>query len=216
MTVSILLADDHPMIRQGLLNLLGGIPEFQVVGEAADGLEAIHKIGLTKPDILVVDMMMPNVNGLEILMEVKKLSPNTQSIVFSMQSNDSYVVEALRHGADGYILKDAGPGELITAIHSVLRGERYLSPKISEQFIAGKLKIEENPLDMYQTLTPRERQILQMTVEGDSSTKIGEKLEISPRTVEIHRSSCMKKLGLKNHTELIRYAVKRGILPLDE
>lgn len=215
MTVTVLLVDDHPMIRQGLRNLLSDVPDFQIIGEAGDGLEAIRKIELTKPDILVVDMMMPNLNGLEVLLQIQKLSPATRTIVFSMQSAEPYVVEALRAGAAGYILKDAGPGELVTAIHSVLQGNRYLSSGLSERLEANGLRVEDAPLDLYQTLTTREREILQMAAEGRSSAEIGEKLSISPRTVEIHRSRFLKKLGLRNQAELVRYAIKRGILQMD-
>jgi two-component system, NarL family, response regulator NreC len=216
MTVSVLLVDDHPMIRQGLRNLLSEVPDFQIIGEAGDGLEAIHKIELTKPDVLVIDMMMPNLNGLEVLLQIKKLSPATRTVVFSMQSAEPYVVEALRAGAAGYILKDAGPGELVDAIHSILQGNRYLSEGLSERLEANGLRVEDAPLDLYQTLTTREREILQMAAEGRSSAEIGDKLSISPRTVEIHRSRFLKKLGLRNQAELVRYAIKRGILTMDE
>lgn len=215
MTVTILLVDDHPMIRQGLHNLLSGVSDFQIIGEASDGIEAIHKIGLTKPDVLVLDLMMTNLNGLEVLLQVKKLSPATHTIVFSMQSADAYIVEALRAGAAGYVLKDTGPAEIVAAIHSVLQGNRYLSERLSERLEAAELRVEDAPLDLYQTLTTREREILQMVAEGRSSIEIGDKLVISPRTVEIHRSKLMKKLGLRNQAELIRYTIKRGILSID-
>ena len=215
MTVTILLVDDHPMIRQGLRNLLSGVSDFQIIGEASDGIEAIQKIGLTKPDILVLDLMMTNLNGLEVLLQVKKLSPATHTIVFSMQSADAYIVEALRAGAAGYVLKDTGPAEIVAAIHSVLQGNRYLSERLSERLEAAELRVDDAPLDLYQTLTMREREILQMVAEGRSSVEIGDKLVISPRTVEIHRSKLMKKLGLRNQAELIRYTIKRGILSID-
>lgn len=216
MTVTVLLVDDHPMIRQGLRNLVASEEDFQVVGEAGDGVEALQKIQLTRPDVLIIDMMMPNLNGLEVLLQVKKLSPRTRTIVFSMQSAEPYVVEALRAGADGYILKETGPGELIDAIRSVLQGNRYLSERLSERLEAKGIRVENAPLDLYQSLTMREREILQMAAEGRSSTEIGHKLGISPRTVELHRSRFLKKLGLRNQAELVRYAIKRGILPMDE
>lgn len=216
MTVTVLLVDDHPMIRQGLRNLVTSENDFQVVGEAGDGVEALQKIELTKPDVLIIDMMMPNLNGLEVLLQVKRLSPRTRTIVFSMQSAEPYVVEALRAGADGYILKETGPGELIAAIHSVLQGDRYLSERLSEKLEGNSISVENAPLDLYQSLTTREREILQMAAEGRSSTEIGNKLGISPRTVELHRSRFLKKLGLRNQAELVRYAIKRGILPMDE
>jgi DNA-binding NarL/FixJ family response regulator len=204
------------MVRHGLHNLLADVPDFQIVGEAGDGVEALHKIELTKPDILIIDMMMPNLNGLEVLLQVRKISPATCTIVFSMQSAEPYVVEALRAGADGYILKDTGPAEIVDAIHSVMQGNRYLSGRLSELLSANSLRFEDSPSDLYQTLTTREREIFQMAAEGRSSAEIGEKLSISPRTVEIHRSRFLKKLGLRNQAELVRYAIKRGILPMDE
>ncbi len=216
MPVTVLLVDDHPMIRQGLRNLLSGVSDFQVIGEASDGIEAIHKLELTKPDILVLDLMMTNLNGLEVLSQVKKLSPATHTIVFSMQRAEAYILESLRAGADGYVLKDTGPAEIVKAIHSVLQGNRYLSERLSERLEAAELRGEDSPLDLYQTLTTREREILQMVAEGRSSTEIGDKLVISPRTVEIHRSKFMKKLGLRNQVDLIRYAIKRGILPTND
>jgi len=204
------------MIRQGLRSLLSDVSDFQIIDEAGDGLEAIRKIELTRPDILIMDMMMPNLNGLEVLSRIKKISPATRTIIFSMQSAEPYVVEALRAGAAGYILKETGPGELISAIQSVSQGNRYLSEQLSERIEGSGRRVEDAPLDLYQTLTTREREILQLTVEGKSSAEVGEQLGISPRTVEVHRSKLMKKLALHNHTELIRYAIKRGILPMND
>lgn len=215
MSVTILLADDHPMIRHGLRGLLEGIPDFRIVGECNDGLEALQKIELTKPDILVIDLMMPNLNGLEVLRQVRKISPATQPIVFSMQSAEPYILEALEAGAKGYVLKDSGPGELVEAINTILAGEKYLSMQLAERFESNELQNSGNATEPYQTLTSREREILQMAAEGRSSTEIGKKLKISPRTVEVHRSHFMQKLGLKNQAELIRFAIKRGILPID-
>ena len=216
MTVTVLLVDDHPIIRQGMRNLLAGISDFQIIGEAGDGFEALHKIESSKPDVLVIDLMMPNLNGLEVLRQVKKLSPATCSIVLSMQSSQPYVVEAFKAGAAGYILKDTAPGEVVAAIHSVMRGQRYLSDALSERLETNRPRVEDAPSDLYPTLTRREREILQMAAEGKSSKQMGDKLTISPRTVEIHRSNLMKKLGLRNQAELIRYAIKRGILPMDD
>jgi DNA-binding NarL/FixJ family response regulator len=215
MTVTILLVDDHPMIRQGLRNLLGDVSDFQVVGEASDGLEALREIELKKPDVLVIDIMMPNLNGLGVLVQIQKLSPGTQAIVFSMQSAEVYVLEAMRAGAAGYILKDTGPGEIVKAIYSVMGGNRYLSEQLSVWLEENSLRVDGMPVDLQQTLTMREREIIQMVAEGQSSNQIGSKIGISPRTVEIHRSNLMKKLNLKNQAELILYAIKHGIIPLD-
>jgi DNA-binding NarL/FixJ family response regulator len=214
--ITVLLADDHPIVRQGLRHLLEGDPEFNVVGEAGDGVEAIQMLETLKPDVLVVDMMMPGLNGLEVLRQFKKLSPATRAIVLSMQSASAYVIEALNLGAEGYVLKETGPSELANAIHTVVQGNRYLSEKLTERLEATGKKVDDAPLDAYQTLTTREREVLQLTAEGKSSTEIGDILVISSRTVEAHRSKIMKKLALHNMTDLIRYAIKRGLLPLHE
>ncbi|MBM3123922.1 MAG: response regulator transcription factor [Chloroflexi bacterium] len=216
MTVTILLIDDHPLIRQGLRNLLGSESEFQVIGEAADGLQAIQLLERLHPNVVITDLMMPDMNGMEVLRHVKKHSPDTRSIVLSMYSSEPYVAEALREGASGYVLKDAGPSELVTAIHEVLEGRRYLSEKLAVRLEAAELEIENAPADVFETLTAREREILQMAAHGLSSTEIGEKLSISPRTVEVHRSRFMKKLSLRGQKDLILYAVKRGILSMEQ
>jgi DNA-binding NarL/FixJ family response regulator len=216
MTVNIILVDDHPMIRHGLRTLLSSVADFRVIAEASDGLQALQEVDLRKPDILVVDLMMPNLNGLEVLSQVRKLSPATRTIVFSMQSADVYVLEALRAGAMGYLLKDMGASEIVAAIQSVIQGTPYLSQRISRLLDVKNTNSQNIAPDMYNTLTAREREILQMTAEGKSSTEVGETLVISPRTVEVHRGRLMKKLGLRNQAELIRYAIKRGILHGDE
>ena len=216
MTVTLLLVDDHPLIRQGLRHLLEGEPEFKVIGEAGDGLEALLLVERLKPNILVVDMMMPGLNGLEVLRQMKHISPDTRAIVLSMQSADAYVLEALKNGAAGYVLKETGPSELVNAVREVTNGNQYLSIKISERLQVSGRKIIDMPSDAYETLTTREREILQMTVEGQTSQEVGDKLTISPRTVEVHRSNLMNKLGLRNQTDLIRFAIKRGIISMDD
>jgi two-component system response regulator NreC len=215
-SVNILVVDDHPIVRQGLRHLLEAEPEFRVVGEAEDGIEALQLLERLKPDILVLDMMMPSLNGLEVLHRIKNISPITRTIILSMQSADAYVFESLKNGAAGYVLKETGPSELVNAVRQVVQGNQYLSPKLSKRLQTSGQGILDVPSDAYDTLTAREREILQMTVEGRTSHEIGEKLMISPRTIEVHRSNLMNKLGLHNQSELIRFAIKRGILQLDE
>jgi DNA-binding NarL/FixJ family response regulator len=216
MSVTVLLADDHPIVRQGLRHLLEAEPNLKVVGEASNGLEAVQLVEKFKPDVLIVDIVMPELNGLEVLKQVRERSPATCCIVLSMQSADVYVVEALRAGALGYVLKETGPSELINAINQVIQGQRYLSPRISERLIDVLIETSQKSVsDPYQTLTNREREVLQMAAEGLSSAEIARRLSISPRTAELHRGRMMNKLGLRNQTELIRYAFKRGILTLD-
>ena len=215
MSVTIVVVDDHPIVRQGLRHLLETEPEFRVAGEAEDGIEAIQLSEQLKPDILVLDMMMPSLNGLEVLRRIKHVSPTTRTIIFSMQSADAYVLEALKNGAVGYVLKETGPSELVNAVHQVVQGNQYLSAKLSKRLQTSGQMLMDTPSDAYETLTAREREILQMTVEGQTSQEIGEKLGISPRTIEVHRSNFMNKLGIHSQTELIRFAIKRGILQVD-
>jgi two-component system, NarL family, response regulator NreC len=217
MTVTVLLADDHPIVRQGLRHLLEAEPNVTIVAEASDGLQAVQLTEKFKPDVLIVDIMMPGLNGLETLRQVKERSPATCSIVLSMQSADVYVVEALKAGALGYVLKETGPSELINAVQEVVRGQRYLSPRLSERLIDVLLQTTEKvTADPYETLTNREREVLQMAAEGLSTSEIAKRLSISPRTAELHRGRMMNKLRLHNQTDLIRYALKRGILPMDD
>jgi two-component system, NarL family, response regulator NreC len=217
MTVTVLLADDHPIVRQGLRHLLEAEPNVTIVGEASDGLQAVQLTEKFRPDVLILDMMMPGLNGLETLRQVKERSPATCSIVLSMQSADIYVVEALKAGALGYVLKETGPSELVNAVQEVVRGQRYLSPRLSERLIDVLLQTTEKvTADPYETLTNREREVLQMAAEGLSTSEIAKRLSISPRTAELHRARMMNKLRLQNQTDLIRYALKRGILPMDD
>lgn len=216
MSVKIILADDHPIVRQGMRSLLELQSDMCVVAEASDGLEAVQLNEKLKPDILVLDLMMPNLNGLEALRQIKASNPHTCIIVLSMHSADGYIINAMKNGASGYVLKETGPSELIQAIRKVLGGEIYLSPVLSVRQDAIFIENADRGVsDPYDLLTPREAEILQMTAEGQSSTAISVKLSISPRTVEIHRAKLMKKLGLRNQAEIVRYALQRGILPMD-
>jgi two-component system, NarL family, response regulator NreC len=217
MSVTILLADDHPFVRKGVRALLEAEADFSVIGEAEDGLQVVQMAEKLRPDILIVDMMMPNLNGLEVLKQVSRRSPKTRKIVLSMHSADPYVVEAFRSGASGYILKDSAPDELINAIRQVLLDIKYLSPKLAERLAGLLTESAQNAVhDKYESLTNREREVFQMASEGKTASEIANILSISPRTAELHRSNLMNKLGLHNQIELIRFAIKRGILPMDE
>jgi two-component system response regulator NreC len=216
MAVTIVLADDHHVMRQGLRMLLEAQEDFCVVAEAGDGLEAVKLVERLKPHVLIVDLMMPGINGLEVARQVSHHSPQTRIIVLSMYGNEPYVLEALRHGAAGYVLKDANAAELLRAVHEVVAGRRYLSPPLSEHAIEAYLqKAQGAVLDLYETLTTREREVLQLAAEGRTNADIAAVLYVSPRTVETHRAHLMHKLGLHTQADLIRYALKRGILPMD-
>lgn len=214
---TIVLADDHPIVRRGLRAVLEAERGFTLVGEVGDGLEAVRTVERLLPDILIADLMMPGLTGLEVTRQVKQRVPTTKIIILSMHAAESYVLEALRNGAHGYVLKDVAADELVSAIQTVLAGRRYLSSQLSERAIERYIqKAESTAKDSYESLTTREREVLKLAAEGLTNVEIAERLFISSRTAETHRANLMKKLCLSNHTELIRYAIRRGVLSLDE
>jgi DNA-binding NarL/FixJ family response regulator len=211
MPATIVLADDHQIVRQGLRAILRTEAAFAVVGEAANGLDTMRLVARLRPDILLLDLMLPGLSGFEVIRQVVHKYAHTRVVVLSMHANEAYVQEALRAGARAYVLKESGADELVQAIREVLAGGRFLSPPLSEQSLrAYGERTRAASFDPYETLTTREREVLDLTVEGYTSGKISKKLFISPRTVETHRSNLMRKLGLRNQKELIRYAVARG------
>ena len=211
--ITILLADDHHVVRQGLRSLIDSQPDLQVVAEASDGHEALEKITELKPEVSIVDMMMPGMNGLELTRNVWRM---TKVLILSMHSSEAYVIEALRNGASGYVLKDSTATELIQAIHTVVGGQRYLGTPFSERAISAYVeRAKTGALDPFDALTNREREILKMVAEGSSTAEIAEKLSISPRTVEAHRSNLNRKLDIHSQADLIRIALRKGLLPMD-
>jgi len=214
---TVVLADDHPIVRQGLRTLLEAEGDFAVIGEEADGLKVVELVERLRPNVLLLDVRLPGLNGLEITRQMVQRALPTRIVILSMHANETYVLEALRHGAAGYILKDATPTEMLKAIREVTAGRRYLSPALSERAIdAYAEKAQTAPVEAYETLTTREREILQLAAESTSLSEIAARLGISPRTVETHRENLMRKLGLQSQTDLIRYALRRGILPLED
>ena len=213
MSVTLVLVDDHVVVRHGLRLVLEELG-FKVVGEGSDGLEAIELVDKLKPNILLCDLMMGKMNGLEVTRQVSKKYPATSVIVLSMYSDESYVIEALRAGAKAYILKDSSPEELKQTINEVLKGKHYLGSPFSEKAISIYMERTQNITeDEYTTLSNREREILQMVAEGMTSIQIAKKLYLSPRTVDAHRAKMMRKLNLHTKVDLIRYAQRRGIIP---
>ena len=214
---TVVLADDHPIVRQGLRTLLEAEGDFAVIGEEAVGLKVVELVERLRPNVLLLDVRLPGLNGLEITRQMVQRALPTRIVILSMHANETYVLEALRHGAAGYILKDATPTEMLKAIREVAAGRRYLSPALSERAIdAYAEKAQTAPVEAYETLTTREREILQLAAESTSLGEIAARLGISPRTVETHRENLMRKLGLQSQTDLIRYALRRGILPLED
>lgn len=214
---TIVLADDHHVVRQGLRALLEAEADFSVVGEAADGLEVVGLVEHLKPNVLVLDLMMPSLNGLEVTRQVCQRSPKTRVVILSMYANEAYVLEALRNGAAAYVLKEASSSDLVQAVREVAAGRRYLSPPLSERAIEAYVqKAKAAPLDRYETLTTCEREVLQLAAQGYSNPEIATRLGISPRTAETHRANLMRKLGLQTQTDLVRYALRRGIIPMED
>jgi len=212
--IKIVLADDHQVVRKGLKVLLSAEPDFNVVGEAGDGLETVKLCEQIQPDILVLDLMMPGINGLEVTRQLNKRLPETGIVILSMHSNEAYVLEALRSGAKAYILKESSPEELVHAIHEVYSGRRYLSSPLTERAIeVYTQKTEVKPMDPYDQLTNREKEILQLAAQGITNAEIASRLNISPRTVETHRTNLMRKLNLHNQSNLIQFAIQHGIIP---
>jgi two-component system response regulator NreC len=213
---TIVLADDHPIVRRGLRTLLEAETDFQVVGEAGDGIEAVRLTERLKPDVVVVDLMMPGMTGLEVTRQVASRVPRTQIIVLSMYDSDAYVREAVRGGAGGYVLKEASPSDLVSAVRAVAGGQRYLSPTLSQRAVEAYVeRAQAAGPTPHETLSNREREVLKLAAEGHTSPEIAERLNLSPRTVETHRASLLRKLGLRGQTDLIRYAIRQGILPLE-
>ena len=216
--ITIVLADDHHVVRQGLRALLTAEADCTVVGEAGDGLQVAGLVERLKPDVLVVDLMMPGLNGLEVTRQVMQRTPDTHIVILSMHSHEAYVLEALRNGASAYVLKGSSAQDLVQAVHAAAAGQRYLSPPLSEQAIEAylQLKTEQAVADPYDTLTTREREVLQLAAHGYHNTELSERLSISPRTAENHRANLMRKLDLHTQTDLIRFALRRGIIPMDD
>ncbi len=212
-TITIVLADDHHIVRQGFRSLLENQEGFSVVAEAGDGLEAVKVTASLKPDVLVVDLVMPCLNGLEVTRQVGRLSPNTKAIILSMYMDEPYVIEALQNGAWGYVLKESNISDLVKAIREAAEGRHYLGSPLSELAIAAyKEKTKSASLDPYNTLTTREREVLQLVVEGHTNGDIAAKLFISQRTVESHRASMMQKLSIASRADLVAYALRRGLV----
>ena len=213
MTIRVILADDHAMVRQGLRVILESEANISVVGEAHDGLGALALVDKLKPDVAVLDLMMPKLNGLEVTRQVAKA---THVLIVSMHANEAYVLEALRNGAYGYVLKDSTAEELIEAVIKVSNGIRCLSSTLSERAINVYIQqTQASSFEPYDTLTTREREVFQLMAEGLSNQDISAELKISPRTVEIHKSNVMHKLNLSSQVDVVRFAIRRGILPME-
>ncbi|MCG6981559.1 MAG: response regulator transcription factor [Deltaproteobacteria bacterium] len=210
----IVIAEDHRILREGLKSLLASKPEFEVVGEAEDGLDAISVVRGSKPDLILLDLSMPRLDGLSAMRDIKKISPETKILALTVHTDEDYVLEAFNEGADGYCLKDAGRAELLRAIESIFSGKPYFSPgiadKVLEGYLEGRQRIKST--SAWETITRREREVLKLIGEGFKNKEIADLLFISVKTVEKHRSNIMKKLDLHNAAALTAYAIEKGLV----
>jgi DNA-binding NarL/FixJ family response regulator len=215
--IKVIVADDHTIVRKGLCAILEGETDIEVVGEAEDGREAIKKVEQFQPDVVLLDITMPILNGLEATRQLSKRFPKLKILILTMHDNEEYVFETLRAGASGYLVKRSAPNELISAIQAVYSGGSFLSPAISKRVIdeyvrGGPKKVKED--EEYGKLTEREREILQLIAEGRANREIAELLNISIKTVESHRSHIMEKLNIRNIAELTQYAIRKGLISI--
>lgn len=213
MTIRVVLADDHAIIREGLSIMLEGQADIQVVGVAANGREAVQLVEEHRPDVLLIDISMPELNGIEVIRRVKPQNPRLHIVVLSIHATKPYVNRALRAGANGYLIKETAGLEVVEAVRAVCRGERYLSERIADMLIASlENNNETSPLDK---LTRREREVLQLVAEGKTSHEIGETLGVSSKTVDSYRSRLMSKIGVGDVTGLVKFAIQHGVISLD-
>jgi two-component system response regulator NreC len=215
--ISIILADDHPVVQRGMQAILEREPDFSILGVASNGLETVRLAERLKPDVLILDLMMPGLSGLEALRILRERSPRTRIVILSMHSSSAFIAQALKNGAIGYVLKGSPEEDLVRAVREAATGRRYLSPPVTE--IAINFYIEQSktgPFNPHETLTPRQREVLQLAAEGKTNAEIALRLNISQRTVENHRAALMQRLNLQNQTDLILHAIRHGLIPADE
>jgi two-component system, NarL family, response regulator NreC len=212
--IRILLADDHTVMRRGLRLLLDSRPEFTVIAEASNGREAVERAGADQPDVAVLDIAMPNLNGIEAAQRITAASPHPAVVMLSMHADEGYVLRALKAGAKGYLMKDSAEDDLIGAIKAVHAGRTFFSPEITQMLMADYVRQIQNrgAEDSYDLLTPREREMLQLLAEMKSNKEIAQALNLSLYTVETHRRNLQEKLGLHGLAELILYAVRKGVI----
>jgi two-component system response regulator NreC len=215
--VRLLIADDHKIFRQGIIKLLEEEPDLQVVGEAADGREVVKKATDLKPDVILMDIAMANLNGLEATKQIKKVLPESKIIMLTMHKNEEYVLQSFQAGASGYILKEGAVEELVSAIRSIHADKSFLSPTVSKTLVDAYLrKMEtgktETPFDL---LTDREREVLQLIAEGFTNREVAKQLYISVKTVEAHRAHIMQKLNIHDIAKLVKYAIQKGLVDLN-
>jgi DNA-binding NarL/FixJ family response regulator len=212
--ISILIADDHALVRDGLRAILGREPGFRVIGVAADGREAVREVKRLLPDIVIMDIVMPELSGIDAAAQIRDQCEPTKVIMLSMHSTVEHIFRALQAGALGYLLKGSAGSEVVEAVRAVHAGKRYLTSKVSDAVVDGYVR-EHRPSSPLESLSPREREVMLLVVEGRSSSEIAHALHLSPKTVETHRSRLMEKLGVENVIGLVKFAVQHGLAKPD-
>ncbi len=215
--VRVLIADDHDIVRAGIRMLLDAQPDMAVVGEASDGREAIEMAGSMKPDVVLMDISMPGMTGIEATRAIKTTNPLIEIVGLTMHAEDRYFFQLLQAGASGYVVKGAAPRELLDAVRAASKGEAYIHPSLQRKLIGDYVSRTEgsDQGSMFADLTERELEVLRLIVDGLTSREIAESLVISPNTVERHRQNIMSKLGLHNRAELVRYAISKGLVEVE-
>ena len=216
---TILIVDDHPLVREGLVSILKPAAGYEVVGQAGNGRDAIRMVKNLKPDLVLLDMVLPDKNGIELSREIRNISPPTRIMIVSMHSKVDYIVKAFEAGATGYMAKESATERLLQGIEHVLNGEYFMDGSVSHRVVEKLMQTPEKEMKItdaaYETLTPREQEVTVLLAEGYSAKDTAAKLFISPKTVENHRSSIMNKLGLHSTLELVRYAARLGLIDVD-
>lgn len=211
-TMRVLLADDHTLVRAGIRSLLEAVPGVEVVAETGDGREALELVAKHRPDVALLDIGMPGLNGLEVAKRISRESPRTRIVILSMHADANYVNQALRAGVSGYLLKGAAVSELPLALRAVTRGETYLTPRVSRQVVEGFLREGEEDAGPLEGLTKRQSEILQLIAEGRSTREIAALLKVSTKTVETHRTRLMDRLDIHDVPGLVRFAIRAGLV----
>ncbi len=212
--IKVLIADDHAILREGIRMILASQNDIEVVGEAANGQEAIEEVNKLAPDVVLMDIAMPGLGGLEAVLEIIKLRPETKVLVLTQYENTEYIYRLLKSGASGYVLKKAAGSDLVNAIRSVYHGKSFVDPAIADKVIKGFLERPDISRDeaLYDGLSDREKQVLKLLAEGHTNQQAGDILHLSIKTVMTHRNNLMEKLGLHNRTELVKYAIRKGLV----
>ena len=215
--IKVLLAEDHTIVRKGIRSLLDSEDSIDVIGEAENGRDAVKKVEQLHPDIVLMDITMPVLNGLEATRQIKKMFPEVKVLILTVHANEEYIFQVLKSGASGYLIKQAAPAELITAIQAARHGDAFFSPKISRKIIEeyNRQSEEEHGMSSFDKLSRREREVLQLIAEGKSTRKIADLLFVSIKTVETHRAHLINKLNIRSTAELTKYAIRMGVTSAD-